>query len=203
MLFVYLLLLLYVYRAGLETGLECKNCMLSLHVTNGTEWLHLGGEIDKFLPIVTAPVQSVATSDLSLDWAVSRILDTRKEEHPLGIFIFFSTHSVIPQALDVLSSIWDQEKVKFPILLATNIYSTDSKHTNSTDNGISYSVKEFLSLLDEKFPVAIPVVGWETYHGMDKVWQRVRGKDNFKEKVNSDTYNNWVGCYMHTHLKNI
>ena len=150
--------------------------MLSLHVANGTEWLHLGGEIDKFLPIVIAPAQSVATSDLSLAWAVARILDTRKQEHPLGVFIFFSTHSVIPQALDVLSSIWDQERANFPILLATNIYSTDSIRINSTNDEISYSVQEYLSLLDEKFPAAIPVVGWETFHGMDKVWQRVRGK---------------------------
>ena len=38
-----------------------------------SEWLHLGGDVNKFLPIVTSPTQVVSTSDLSLLTALQTI----------------------------------------------------------------------------------------------------------------------------------
>ena len=39
-------------RASLTTALECSDCLLGLQITNGTEWLQIGGRDDTFLPIV-------------------------------------------------------------------------------------------------------------------------------------------------------
>ena len=33
-------------------ALECSDCLLGLQITNGTEWLQIGGRDDTFLPIV-------------------------------------------------------------------------------------------------------------------------------------------------------
>ena len=38
-----------------------------------SEWLHLGGDVNKFLPILTSPTQVVSTSDLSLQQALQTI----------------------------------------------------------------------------------------------------------------------------------
>ena len=65
--------LLLCCRASLETGLECKACLLAMQVNNGTEWLHLGGDINTFLPIVTEHSQSAATSDLTLEMAMDMV----------------------------------------------------------------------------------------------------------------------------------
>ena len=44
-----------------------------MEVNNGTEWLHLGGDINTFLPIVTEHSQTAATSDLSLEQALNMV----------------------------------------------------------------------------------------------------------------------------------
>ena len=55
-----------------------------MQVNNGTEWLHLGGDINTFLPIVTEQNLAAATSDLTLETALSMIKETLKtDEHPL------------------------------------------------------------------------------------------------------------------------
>ena len=55
-----------------------------MQVNNGTEWLHLGGDINTFLPIVTEQNLAAATSDLTLETALSVIKETLKTDgHPL------------------------------------------------------------------------------------------------------------------------
>ena len=53
--------------------MTCSHCMLAMQINNGTEFLHLGGDINTFLPIVTEHSQTAATSDLTLDLAMSII----------------------------------------------------------------------------------------------------------------------------------
>ena len=158
-----------VARASLETGLQCTNCMLSLKVQNGTEWLHLGGNLDSFLPIVTSPSQSVATSDLSLKHALEKIRDERKTDFHSGIYIFLKSPSVIENSLEVMSAVLGN-KLDIPVLVSTNIYSKD---VGETEESIGLSAKDYLEKLKQLFPAGIPVIGWETFHGMDQVWKRI------------------------------
>ena len=73
-------------RASLAAALDCNSCLLGLQITNGTEWLQIGGRDDTFLPIVIKESQVnknisppfhccrrkvAATSDLSLDSALA------------------------------------------------------------------------------------------------------------------------------------
>lgn len=154
-------------RASLETGLKCSKCMLSLKVQNGTEWLHIGGDLDNFVPIVTSPSQSVATSDLTLEFALNRIKDQRKHSDSLGIFIDLTSLSSLNQTVTILSSIFNDTLHDFPILMSIKFtYLPDEDETQ-------YSATNFLDLLKENIPFVTGVIGWETYHGMDQVWRRI------------------------------
>ena len=108
-------------RASLETGLKCSKCMLSLKVQNGTEWLHIGGDLDNFVPIVTSPSQSVATSDLTLEFALKRIKNQRKRSDFLGIFIDLASSSSLNQTVTILSSIFNKTLPDFPILVSIKL----------------------------------------------------------------------------------
>ena len=156
-------------RASLETGLGCNNCMLSLKVQNGTEWLHLGGNLDKFLPIVTSPAQSVATSDLSLKHALEKIRDERNTDFQSGIYISLSSPSIIENSLEVISSVLGSD-LEIPVLVATDVVSKD---VGKSEEREGLPAKEYLEKLKKIFPAGIPVIGWETFHGMDQVWKRI------------------------------
>ena len=156
-------------RASLETGLRCNNCMLSLKVQNGTEWLHLGGNLDKFLPIVTSPAQSVATSDLSLKHALEKIRDERNTDFQSGIYISLSSPSIIENSLEVISSVLGSD-LEIPVLVATDVVSKD---VGKSEEREGLPAKEYLEKLKKIFPAGIPVIGWETFHGMDQVWKRI------------------------------
>ena len=60
--------------------MKCTSCMLAMLVNNGTEYLHLGGDINTFLPIVTDHSQTAATSDLTLEQALSIIKKKKMED---------------------------------------------------------------------------------------------------------------------------
>ena len=156
-----------VDRASLETGLKCSKCMLSLKVQNGTEWLHIGGDLDNFVPIVTSPSQSVATSDLTLEFALKRIKNQRKHGDFLGIFIDLASISSLNQTVTILSSIFNETLPDFPILVSIKL-----TYLPGEDEG-QYSPMNFLDLLHENNPFVTGVIGWETYHGMDQVWGRI------------------------------
>ena len=156
-----------VYRASLETGLKCSKCMLSLKVQNGTEWLHIGGEIDNFIPIVTSASQSVATSDLSFEYALKRIKNKRINSDPLGIYIDLSSTSMLNQTVAIMSSIFNETLHDFPILLSIKfMYQSRVGETY-------YSAMKFLDILNKNISFVTGVIGWETYHGMDQVWRRI------------------------------
>ena len=147
--------------------MKCSKCMLSLKVQNGTEWLHIGGDLDNFVPIVTSPSQSVATSDLTLEFALNRIKDQRKHSDSLGIFIDLTSLSSLNQTVTILSSIFNETLHDFPILMSIKLtYLPDEDETQ-------YSATNFLDLLKENVPFVTGVIGWETYHGMDQVWRRI------------------------------
>ena len=156
-----------VDRASLETGLKCTKCMLSLKVQNGTEWLHIGGDLDNFVPIVTSPSQSVATSDLTLEFALKRIKNQRKRSNFLGIFIDLASSSSLNQTVTILSSIFNETLPDFPILVSTKLTYLPGEDEEQ------YSAMNFLDLLHESIPFVTGVIGWETYHGMDQVWRRI------------------------------
>jgi len=154
-------------RASLETGLKCSKCMLSLNIQNGTEWLHIGGELDKFIPIVTSPSQSVAASDLTLEYALKRIKDQRKQSDSLSIFIDLTSLSSLNQTVTILSSIFDDPLHDFPILVSIRL-----TYVPGEDEG-QFKAMKFLDLINENVPFVTSVIGWETYHGMDQVWRRI------------------------------
>merc|ERR1712168_1126909 len=89
-------------RASLEKGSTCTHCMLAMQVNNGTEFLHLGGDINTFLPIVTEHSQTAATSDLTLDQAMSLIKKKKKMEankmSNVGLYVSFLTPDIVPSA---------------------------------------------------------------------------------------------------------
>lgn len=148
---------------------------MSLEVENGTEWLHLGGDINNFLPIVTAPSQHVATSDLSLHHAIQTIQEKRRGSDNMALYIFLKFPSVLNDSLDVLANVFqsspEQNRSDFPVLLATTL--TDGLSSDA-----------YFDLLQQKFPAGIPVVGWTTFHGMDQIWSRIKSESlllNFQE----------------------
>ena len=154
-------------RASLETGLKCSKCMLSLNIQNGTEWLHIGGELDKFIPIVTSPSQSVATSDLTLEYALKRIKDQRKHSDSLGIFIDLTSLSSLNQTVTILSSVFADTLYDFPILVSIRLTYVPG------ENEGKLKAIDILDLINENVPFVTSVIGWETYHGMDQVWRRI------------------------------
>merc|ERR1719244_494238 len=92
----------------IESGVKCHLCLLNLQVDNGTEWLHLGGELNTFLPIVSHHSNSVSTSDLSLRSALQIIRDTKvKSGTKIGVHISFLTPSIVPASLSAISAITD------------------------------------------------------------------------------------------------
>ena len=166
---IMLLLILNVSRTSLEEGLSrCNDCILSLEVENGTEWLHLGGDINNFLPIVTAPSQHVATSDLSLVHAMQTIKDNHRDS--MALYIFFKSTSILNDSLEIISSVY-QSSPDFPILLSTTLSD-------------GYTPDQYMDLLDQKFPAGIPVIGWKSFHGMDQIWSRIKSESlllNFQQ----------------------
>jgi len=156
-----------VIRASLETGLNCSKCMLSLNVQNGTEWLHIGGDLDNFIPIVTSPTQSVATSDLTLEYALKRIKGQRKHSDALGVFIDLTSLSSLNQTVTILSSIFDDNLYDFPILVSIKLTYLPGEEE------AQFTAMNILDFLNENVPFVTSVIGWETYHGMDQVWRRI------------------------------
>ena len=86
--------------------MRCGGCMLALNVDNGTEWLQLGGDDHSFGPIVTARLQAVASSDLSLVTALTTVREQRKGEDPLGVYIHLAENTITDQALEVISTVF-------------------------------------------------------------------------------------------------
>jgi len=122
-----------------------------------------------------------------LDYAMKRILES---DNPLGVglFIFFSEHSTIPQSLDTISSLLKTRKSKIPMLLATNVVSTsdndDGEEMSFNDDEMTYDAAEYLQLLNKTVPSSIPVIGYNIFHGMDQVWKRIEGENlllNFQQ----------------------
>ena len=97
--------------------MKVENLVLSIEVENGTEWLNLGGDLDDFIPIVTAPSQHVATSDLSLQHAMQRISDINNSN--IAVFVFFKSQEIIGESLDIISSNIDNET---PVLVRGQSY---------------------------------------------------------------------------------
>jgi len=167
-------------RASLETGLKCTSCMLAMLVNNGTEYLHLGGDINTFLPIVTDHSQTAATSDLTLEQALSIIKKKKMEDTKMlnfGLYVSFLTPDIVPSALSVMSSIFPAPSLPFPLLVSARVL--DASHGLSSTPLLDG--QEFLTSLSALVPGATPVLGWATYHGMDKVWARVDNDNILKE----------------------
>merc|ERR1719500_2456317 len=166
-------------RATLETGLTCSSCMLAMQVNNGTEFLHLGGDINTFMPIVTGPSQTAATSDLSLELAMSMIkekMETNKKAH-FGLFVSFLTPTIAPSAISVMSSTFPSPSLPFPLLVSAPVLdASEGQSATPLPDG-----EEFLKSLTALVPGATPVLGWATYHGMDQVWARMTADNILKD----------------------
>ena len=85
------------------------------------------------------------------------------------IDIFLESPSVIENSLEVMSAVLGN-KLDIPVLVSTNIYSKDVGETEESEG---LSAKDYLEKLKQLFPAGIPVIGWETFHGMDQVWKRI------------------------------
>merc|ERR1719369_377160 len=113
-------------REGLEEGLKCGTCFLGLQVDNGTEWLHLGGDLNTFLPIVTSPAQTAPTSDLSLLEALQLVKDRSGPESRIGLHISFLTPTIKPDSLSVISSVFPEPGLSFPLLVSAPVLPSSS-----------------------------------------------------------------------------
>merc|ERR1719495_775983 len=167
-------------RASLETGLTCTSCVLAMQVNNGTEYLHLGGDINTFLPIVTEHSQTAATSDLTLEQAMSLIKKKKMDANKIsnfGLYVSFLTPDIVPSALSVMSSFFSSPSLPFPLLVSARVLDA-SRGKSSTP---LLDGEEFLTSLAALVPGATPVLGWATYHGMDKVWARVSNDNILKD----------------------
>jgi len=147
-------------RADLESGLKCTACLLSLSVDNGTEWLHLGGDLNTFLPIVTSPGQSSPTSDLTLSTALQMVKESGNNN--IGVYISFLTPSIIPSSLSSISSIFPSPSLSLPLLVSLTLVGSSS-----------LAPPDSLSSLQALVPGAVPTLAWDTRHGLDPVWERM------------------------------
>jgi len=158
-----------VDRASLTTALECSDCLLGLQITNGTEWLQIGGRDDTFLPIVIKDSQVAATSDLSLASALNAFNEKQAPGSRSGLHISFLTPTILESSLDVIGSLFPQVHLPFPLLISVVVL--DSSDGRSSEPLIDGS--EFLEATSKKVPGAIPVLNWATFHGLDPVWVRL------------------------------
>jgi len=158
-----------VDRASLTTALECSDCLLGLQITNGTEWLQIGGRDDTFLPIVIKDSQVAATSDLSLASALNAFNEKQAPGSRSGLHISFLTPTILESSLDVIGSLFPQVHLPFPLLISVVVL--DSSDGRSSEPLIDGS--EFLDATSKKVPGAIPVLNWATFHGLDPVWARL------------------------------
>jgi len=158
-------------RASLAAALDCNSCLLGLRITNGTEWLQIGGRDDTFLPIVIKESQVAATSDLSLDSALAAFNEKQGSSSRFhsGLHISFLTPSILESSLHVIASIFPQPHLPFPLLISVVVL--DSSEGRSSQPLIDGS--DFLGALTKKVPGASPVLSWSTYHGLDPVWARI------------------------------
>jgi len=156
-------------RASLTAALDCNSCLLGLRITNGTEWLQIGGRDDTFLPIVTQESQVAATSDLSLASALAAFGEKRASGSQSGLHISFLTPSIVESSLDVIGSLFPQPNLAFPILISVVVL--DSSEGRSSEPLMDGS--DFLEALTKKVPGAVPVLSWATFHGLDPVWARI------------------------------
>merc|ERR1719228_2241841 len=165
-------------RASLEIGLKCNSCLLVMKVNNGTEFLHLGGDINTFLPIVTEHSQTAATSDLSLEQALGIVKEKmdNKKNH-IGLYVSFLTPTIAPSAISVMPSIFPEPNLPFPLLVSATVLDASGGQSSTP----LMDGQEFLSSLTVLVPGATPVLGWATFHGMDKVWKRMENDQILKE----------------------
>jgi len=162
--------------ASLESALSCTSCILDLRITNGTEWLQIGGELNTFLPIVTGESQVAATSDLSLASALAAFRDRRAPGRS-GLHISFLTTSIIPASITAIAAAFPEPALPFPLMVSADVVDASSGRSplHLTDG------PAFLSSLADQVPGASPVLGWTTYHGLDPVWSRIAGEGILKE----------------------
>jgi len=161
-------------RAGLEEGLKCDTCILGLQVDNGTEWLHLGGDLNTFLPIVSEPVQTAATSDLSLLAALMMVREGAGPQSSIGLHISFLTPSILPSSLSVISSVFPEPDLPLPLFVSAEVLTSSSSSSQTTH-------PELLETLSVLVPGATPVLGWSTRHGLDPLWERINREAVLKE----------------------
>jgi len=138
-------------RASLTAALDCNSCLLGLQITNGTEWLQIGGRDDTFLPIVTKESQVAATSDLSLKSALAAFSEKRassssSSSQQSGLHISFLTPAIVESSLDVIGSLFPQPNLPFPILISVVVL--DSSEGRSSEPLIDGS--DFLEALTKK-----------------------------------------------------
>ena len=94
-----------------------------------------------------------------------------------GLYISFATQSIIEQTMTVLNATFtDPQGLPFPILVSANVLA--SSKSVSPD---MIEAEQFLNLLDNLFPQAIPVLGWSTFYGMDQIWSRIRQESILQE----------------------
>lgn len=153
-------------RGDLKESVGTSDTLISVRIDNGTEYLHLGGALDDFHPIVVNPEDPTPSSDLTLKSLLNHILHVFKHQLVEVLHIEFVTPDIIPAAIEVVrTSVPSQSRL--PILMEATVLTAD---TNSQQPTISPDY--FLPNITQMMSV-IPVLGWSTYHGLDKIWKRL------------------------------
>ena len=94
-----------------------------------------------------------------------------------GLYVSFLTPGIAPSAISVMSSIFPKPILPFPLLVSANVLDASGGESSTP----LMDGKEFLSSLTDLVPGATPVLGWSTYHGMDKVWKRIENDQILKQ----------------------
>jgi len=153
-------------RHELHSSLEKGVSLIQVSVDNGTQYLHTGGDLHSFLPIVVGDEDSSPTSDLTLQYALKQV--TAKANKKTGLHIKFLRTGIITQSLDVLREVMSHNvnAIDVPVFLEVNVVSA-SPHTTQPLVKDPHQTIQIIS----KIPGVTPVLGWATYHGNDKVWK--------------------------------
>ena len=129
--------------------------------------LRLGGYISSFVSFISPSYACICVTLLLSKYTF--LLS--------GLYISFLTPGIAPSAISVMSSIFPEPSLPFPLLVSANVLdASDGQSSTPLMDG-----KEFLSSLTDLIPGATPVLGWSTYHGMDKVWNRIENDQILRE----------------------
>jgi len=154
-------------RFELEASINEGTKLVTVKIDNGTEYLHLGGDLNEFHPIVVNPTESTPSSDLTLRSLLTQLIELAEQGVIIGLHISFVNKDIIPMSVEVLRSTVPPSGTAFPILVEANVLAADPQAQDPLLNP-----RKFIEDVSQVKGL-VPILGWSTYHGMDKIWKKI------------------------------